>query len=183
MRVIAGTYKGRSLKAVPGMSTRPTTDKVKEAIFSRMGPFFDGGHGLDLFAGSGGLGIEAISRGIDSCIFVDHNGKAIHTIKENLKSLRIDENQYEIYKADAKRALKACGKRELQFDLIMLDPPYKLQNHMDLISIIEEYQLLKDNGWIMCEHDAKDELTDTDQFEIVKREEYGMIGITLFRQK
>lgn len=183
MRVISGTFKGRSLKAVPGMNTRPTTDKVKEAIFQVMGPYFEGGLGLDLFAGSGGLGIEALSRGLDRCIFVDHNAKAIHTIKENLSTLHISEEQFEIYKADAIRALKACAKRELQFDLIMIDPPYKLRNHLKLINLIEEHQLLKGSGWILCEHDSKDVLSDTSFFSVFKRVDYGMIGITLFRKK
>ncbi|MET3698107.1 16S rRNA (guanine(966)-N(2))-methyltransferase RsmD [Bacillus oleivorans] len=183
MRVIAGTYKGHSLKAVPGMNTRPTTDKVKESVFHRIGPFFNGGLGLDLFAGSGGLGIEALSRGLDRCIFVDHNGKAIQIIKENISALRISEEQVEIYKADAKRALKACAKRELKFDLIMLDPPYKLKNHMELVEQIEKLGLLKESGQILCEHDAKDVLTETAHFSIMKREEYGMIGVTIFQKQ
>ncbi|HWO74817.1 MAG TPA: 16S rRNA (guanine(966)-N(2))-methyltransferase RsmD [Bacillus sp. (in: firmicutes)] len=183
MRVIAGTYKGHTLKAVPGMNTRPTTDKVKEAVFHRIGPFFNGGLGLDLFAGSGGLGIEALSRGLDRCIFVDHNGKSIQIIKENISALRISEEKVEIYKADAKRALKACAKRELQFDLIMLDPPYKLRNHMELVEQIENLNLLKESGMILCEHDAKDVLSDTSQFSIWKREEYGMIGVTIFQKR
>ncbi|RBN41004.1 16S rRNA (guanine(966)-N(2))-methyltransferase RsmD, partial [Priestia megaterium] len=91
MRVVAGLYKGHALKAVPGYSTRPTTDKVKEAIFNMIGPFFEGGTALDLFGGSGGLGIEALSRGIDKVIFVDRDGKAIQTIKANLASCRLED--------------------------------------------------------------------------------------------
>ena len=86
MRVVSGSCKGKHLKAVPGNTTRPTTDKVKEAIFNMIGPYFDGGIGLDLFAGSGGLGIEALSRGLDKVIFVDRDGKAIQTIRENIHS-------------------------------------------------------------------------------------------------
>ncbi len=77
MRVVSGSCKGKALQAVPGNSTRPTTDKVKEAMFNMIGPYFEGGIGLDLFAGSGGLGIEALSRGLDKMIFVDRDGKAI----------------------------------------------------------------------------------------------------------
>ena len=77
MRVVSGNYKGKGLKAVPGNSTRPTTDKVKEAMFNMIGPYFDGGIGLDLFAGSGGLGIEALSRGLDKVIFVDRDAKSL----------------------------------------------------------------------------------------------------------
>ena len=81
MRVVSGTAKEEHLKAVPGNATRPTTDKVKEAMFNMIGPYFDGGIGLDLFAGSGGLGIEALSRGMDKVIFVDRDDKAIQTIQ------------------------------------------------------------------------------------------------------
>lgn len=87
MRVIAGDYKGRPLKSVPTHKTRPTTDKVKEAVFHGIGPFFDGGRALDLFAGSGGLGIEAISRGVDSCVFVDQQHQAVKTVYENIELL------------------------------------------------------------------------------------------------
>ena len=89
MRVVAGTLKGRSIKAVKGTNTRPTTDKVKESIFNIIGPYFDGGVALDLFGGSGNLGIESLSRGIDRVIFVDRETIAINTIKQNVKDLKI----------------------------------------------------------------------------------------------
>ncbi len=84
MRVIAGEYKGRPLKAVPGDNTRPTTDKVKESIFNIIGPYFDGGYCFDMFSGSGGLAIEAVSRGIDHAILSEKNNKAIKIIHENI---------------------------------------------------------------------------------------------------
>lgn len=99
--------KGRSLKAVAGTSTRPTTDKVKESIFNMIGPYFDGGRGLDLFAGSGGLGIEALSRGFEHCIFVDRDFKAIQTVKSNLKTLELTKHA-QVYRNDAERALRCC---------------------------------------------------------------------------
>src|SRR5699024_11846585 len=97
MRVIAGTHRGRLLKAVPGDTTRPTTDKIKEAVFHMLGPFFQGGTCIDLFAGRGALGIEALSRGIDHAIFIDKSPKAIHTINRNLKVLQLVV-QLEIYR-------------------------------------------------------------------------------------
>lgn len=84
MRIIAGEYGGRRLKAVPGMKTRPTTDKVKEAMFNMIGPYFNGGKSLDLFAGSGGLSIEAVSRGITTATLIDHQYQAIKTIRDNI---------------------------------------------------------------------------------------------------
>ena len=126
MRVVSGKCKGHPLKAVPGNTTRPTTDKVKESIFNMIYPYFDGGIALDLFGGSGGLGIEALSRGIDKAIFVDRDSKAIKVIHQNLESCRVQE-QAEVYRNDAERAVKALIKREMSFDLILIDPPYKEQ--------------------------------------------------------
>lgn len=183
MRVIAGAFKGRHLKAVSGMNTRPTTDKVKESVFQMIGPYFDGGLGLDLFAGSGSLGIEALSRGLHRCIFIDVNGKAIQTIKQNLASLSLMEDSTEVYKADAKRALKACAKRKLSFDFIAMDPPYKLHYHKQMLEEIEKLNLLNGGGWILCEHDSQDTLTDTKQLSVVRKETYGTIGITIYRKQ
>src|SRR5690606_17308184 len=105
----AGQAKGLPLKAVPGKTTRPTTDKVKESIFNMIGPFFDGGTAVDLFAGSGGLGIEALSRGIEHAVFTDKDKKAIDTIQANLQKTKM-EDQAQVYRADAERALKAMKK-------------------------------------------------------------------------
>ncbi len=95
MRVVAGEYGGRRLKAVPGMKTRPTTDKVKEAMFNIIGPYLEGGQVLDLFAGSGGLSIEAVSRGADHATLVDRQYQAIKTIHENL-SVTKEEDKFTI---------------------------------------------------------------------------------------
>ena len=182
MRVIAGKRKGQGLKAVPGNETRPTTDKIKEAIFQSIGPFFDGGLVLDLFAGSGSLGIEALSRGMDRAIFVDKQGKAIHTIKENLKSVKMTD-QAEVFRADALRALKAAAKKGLVFDLILLDPPYGKVNLSSLIQEITEHELIKQSGLIYCEHDPQDELPEeTVNLTIQKQEVYSStIAVTIYR--
>ncbi|MBO9130284.1 16S rRNA (guanine(966)-N(2))-methyltransferase RsmD [Bacillus sp. 165] len=181
MRVVSGKYKGHPLKAVPGMSTRPTTDKVKEAIFNMIGPYFEGGVALDLFGGSGGLGIEALSRGMDKVIFVDRDGKAIQTIKQNLGTCKLIE-QAEVYRNDAERALKALLKRELSFDLILLDPPYKDQQIISLISVIDTHGLLNESGVIMAEHDTAAELPkQIGRLMRIKYETYGITGISIYK--
>ncbi|MFS0654227.1 16S rRNA (guanine(966)-N(2))-methyltransferase RsmD [Bacillus sp. 179-C3.3 HS] len=183
MRVISGTRKGRSLKAVPGQSTRPTTDKVKESIFNMIGPYFEGGRALDLFAGSGGLGIEALSRGFDHCIFVDRDMKAIQTIKGNLSQLALTD-QSEVFRNDAKRALAAVVKREESFQAIFLDPPYKDQKLKDLLDTIDEHALLTDDGVIVCEHDKGVDLPhEAGLLEIARQELYGMTGVTIYRKR
>lgn len=182
MRVVAGTLKGRSIKAVKGTNTRPTTDKVKESIFNIIGPYFDGGIALDLFGGSGNLGIESLSRGIDKVIFVDRETIAINTIKQNVKDLKI-EDQVEIYRNDAFKALKAIVKRGLQFDLILLDPPYKGQRINEIIEFIHENELLAIDGIIMAECLKEDELHESiGDIHQVKREIYGITAITIYNR-
>lgn len=180
MRVVSGKCKGRSLKAVPGNSTRPTTDKVKEAIFNMVGPYFDGGIGLDLFAGSGGLGIEALSRGLDKVIFVDRDKNAVQTIHENIQKCGM-EQQAEIFRNDAERALKAVSKRDLQLNYIVLDPPYKKQQLEKLLEIIAENNLLHPNGVIICEHGSEFELPDQIiNFVKNKQEQYGITAVSIY---
>jgi 16S rRNA (guanine966-N2)-methyltransferase len=182
MRVISGSCKGRVLKSVPGNQTRPTTDKVKESIFNMIGPYFHGGVALDLFAGSGGVGIEALSRGMDKAIFVDRHPKAIQTIKQNVSLCKL-EDKSEIYRNDAFRALKALIKRQLTFDCVFLDPPYKQQELEKILHILDNEQLVNENGFVVCEHEANVQLpNEVGQFQVIKKETYGIIGITIFQR-
>ncbi|MFK2824892.1 16S rRNA (guanine(966)-N(2))-methyltransferase RsmD [Bacillus sp. B190/17] len=181
MRVISGTQKGIPLKAVSGKDTRPTTDKVKESIFNMIGPYFSGGFGLDLYAGSGGLGIEALSRGFSKMIFVDRDMKAVQTVKANLATCHFLDHS-EVYRNDAERALKAVTKRGLMFDGIFLDPPYKKQQLERLLEWIDEKQLLTKNGFIVCEHGSDDVLAeDIGNLHQVKVETYGIIRVSIFK--
>ncbi|WP_100330808.1 16S rRNA (guanine(966)-N(2))-methyltransferase RsmD [Bacillus xiapuensis] len=181
MRVISGTHKGVSLKAVPGQNTRPTTDKVKESIFNMIGPYFSGGIGLDLFAGSGGLGIEALSRGFEKVLFVDREMKAVQTIKGNLASCGFTDRS-EVYRNDAERALKAVSKRELAFHGIFLDPPYKKQQLEKLMHYIEEKRLLDNQGFIVCEHSSNISLPEAvGRLDQVRMETYGMIRVSIYK--
>ncbi|HLU23630.1 MAG TPA: 16S rRNA (guanine(966)-N(2))-methyltransferase RsmD [Bacillaceae bacterium] len=180
MRVISGYYKGRQLKSVPGKQTRPTTDKVKETMFNVIGPYFSGGLGLDLFAGSGGLGIEALSRGLDKVIFVDRDMNALQTIKANVGLCGL-EDKCEIYRNDAERALKSIIKREIQFDCIFLDPPYRKQKLESLLNMIEQNNLLTMNGTVVCEHGTDVVLPKKiGNLEQGKTSDYGNIGLTIY---
>ncbi|MDQ0198476.1 16S rRNA (guanine(966)-N(2))-methyltransferase RsmD [Neobacillus ginsengisoli] len=180
MRVVSGICKGRPLKAVPGNTTRPTTDKVKEAIFNMIGPYFEGGIGLDLFAGSGGLGLEALSRGLEKVIFIDREPKAIQIIYENIHACSF-EDKSEVYRNDSDRALKALMKREISFDYIFLDPPYKKQQLLNLIEKINKQHLLKDGGIIVCEHSHDVELPKSiGKLTQIKHEQYGIIAVTIY---
>ncbi|EUJ36216.1 RsmD family RNA methyltransferase [Listeria weihenstephanensis FSL R9-0317] len=159
MRVIAGERKGHHLKAVPGTNTRPTTDKIKESLFSIIGPFFDGEKVLDLFAGSGGLGIEALSRGASECVFIDQAQAAIKTVHLNVSACHL-EAQAHIFRNESKRALKLLAKNAWAFDLVFLDPPYKKQQLEQLMTSLAELELVNDEALAICEHDADAKLPD-----------------------
>jgi 16S rRNA (guanine966-N2)-methyltransferase len=125
--VIAGTYGGRRLTAPPGSSTRPTSDRVRGALFSILGARIDGARVLDLFAGSGALGIEALSRGAESAVFVDDAPAAIRAIRGNLEALGLSAG---VRRVDALRHLGAASSDGAQYDLIFLDPPYRLADSL-----------------------------------------------------
>lgn len=181
MRVIAGSAKGRPLKSALGNNTRPTTDKVKEALFSMITPYLDGGTVLDLFAGTGGLGIEALSRGMEFAVFIDQNKNSIDIIKDNIEFCGFTD-RVEIYRNDAERALRILSKRGIKFDLIFLDPPYKLENYLRIISFIAENEMMSEEGIIVAEHDAKYFLPENiKSFSRIKSALYGNIGLTIYQ--
>ncbi|WP_422657346.1 16S rRNA (guanine(966)-N(2))-methyltransferase RsmD [Paenibacillus sp. EC2-1] len=180
MRVVAGSAKGRPLKSVPGMGTRPTTDKVKEAIFSMIGPYFDGGDALDLFAGTGGLGIEALSRGMERAVFIDMESKSIETVKANLKSTGFESNA-EIYRNEAGRAIKALEKRKYIFDLVFLDPPYRMKNGDALMTEMATRGLLSAGALLVLEYESNytypEEISG---FLHLRTAKYGETAVSIF---
>ncbi len=184
MRVIAGEYKGRQLKSLAGSNTRPTSDKIKESIFHILGPFFEGGACLDLFAGSGSLGIEAISRGMDSVVFVEKSSAAIRVIHNNVDLLKM-RTFSEIYKIDASRALHILSKKKLQFDLIFLDPPYEKGDYEKIIHRIVEGNILSSLGRIYIEHSPEKELIFNDEkLDTVYEKKYNATtSITILQNK
>lgn len=184
MRIVSGKFGGRRLSAVPGMATRPTTDKVKEALFNIIGPYFDGGTSLDLFGGSGGLSIEAVSRGVDTAVLVDRQYQAIKTIKKNIAVTKHPE-QFKVFKMDATKALGVLAKKGFHFNLIFLDPPYAKQQIVKNMTEMATKGLLTDGALIVAETDdsAKLPLTDWDDFTFVKQQSYGITFLTIYRYK
>lgn len=181
MRVVAGERKGMPLKAITGNTTRPTTDKVKEAIFNMIGPFFNGGIALDLFAGSGGLGIEALSRGMDKAIFVEKDARAYQTLLENIKKCRYEEH-VETFRTDAKRAIKGFLKRDIVLDMVFLDPPYHQKEYYELVNVLVENNKIHDSGIILCEHAKEIQLPDHfGKFLLDRQETYGGTIISIYR--
>lgn len=134
MRVVSGNYGGRPLKTLAGKTTRPTTDKVKGAIFNMIGPYFEGGRVLDLFAGSGSLAIEAISRGMDHAILVEKDRAAQQVILENIKMTKESE-KFQLLKMSAERVLSNLSET---FDLVLLDPPYAKEQIVENLELLQE---------------------------------------------
>ena len=181
MRVVAGERKGMPLKVVDGNTTRPTIDKVKESIFSMIGPFFQGGIAVDLFAGSGGLGIETLSRGADQAIFVEKDNRAYSVLKENIKKCRY-EDVTEVYRNDATRAVKALLKRDIKIDYLFLDPPYHKTEYYDLVTALVEGDKLAEDAIILCEHDKKVKLPESyGPYTCVRQELYSSTIISIYR--
>jgi len=181
MRVIAGEHRGRPLAAVPGKGTRPTTDKVKESMFNMIGPYFAGGWVLDLYAGTGGLAIEALSRGAERAVCVDIDGKAVAVARQNLASLGLTERA-EVYRNDAVRAVRVLAKRGIRFALVFLDPPYAQQNIARDIRLLEQCALLASDAWIVAEHDAAVSLPEQiGGCRLDRKAEYGDTCITIYR--
>lgn len=180
MRVIAGSARGIRLKMVPGNHVRPTSDRVKETLFQVIGPFFDGGWALDLFAGTGALGIEAVSRGCDRVVFVDRSRASVNTIKENLQKTGFIERS-EVYREDARSALRRLVRRGIQFRLIFLDSPYRENLLSPVLKQIAAGSLLQKGGIVVAEHSVRTPPPDQiARLRAYRRLTFGETAVTLF---
>ncbi len=150
MRVIAGSARRLQLETVPGMDTRPTTDKIKETLFNILQPRVGGSDFLDLFAGSGAIGIEALSRGASSAVFVENDRRAVTCIKKNLEHTRFTEKSV-VLPFEAMSSLARLEREGRQFDLIFMDPPYRKELEKAAILRIAGGSLLAEDGWVIAE--------------------------------
>ncbi len=171
MKILSGKYKGRNLKGFTIDGTRPTMDRVKESLFAMIQNQILNSVVLDLFSGSGNLGIEAYSEGASSVYFCDSNYKAVRTIKENLESIGISTSH--VYGYDYQKCLRYFYDCSTKFDIIFLDPPYATNYIEKSICLIEEYSLLNDSGLIVCESDSLDKIVYSESYNCVKEKKYG----------
>jgi 16S rRNA (guanine966-N2)-methyltransferase len=181
MRVISGVVKGRRLKAPFGTSLlRPTSDKVKEAVFDIIGPGIEDARFLDLFCGTGAVGIEALSRGSRNVVFVDSKSSAIDLLKDNLFRCGFDNN-FEIIQCDALQALATLSNRQRKFEYIFLDPPYGSDLILNSMDAISAGHLLLPNARILVEHASKKPVPEkVEGFLMDKEYKFGETMITLF---
>ena len=178
MKIISGKYKGRNLDGHNLDGTRPTMERVKESLFAIIQNHLDNAIVLDLFSGSGNLGIEALSEGASFTYLVDFNKKAADTIKKNLNTIGIKEA--EVINLDYKKALNYLKDKKM--DLIFLDPPYKTDFIEQSIKLIDEYNMLNDDGLIICENDSLDKIVYPDNYEVVKDRKYGDKWVVILKK-
>lgn len=180
MRIVAGTARGRKLKELPGMDTRPTTDKVKESMFNIVQFDIEGRRVLDLFAGTGQLGCEALSRGAGYVTFVDMKKEAARVIKENA-ALVADPDRFEVLQRDA---LAFVGAKPGKYGLVFLDPPYRTGLMEKALEAIAGIDIVAEHGIIVCETGLDETLpTLPEPYEMGREYRYGKIKITLYHRR
>jgi 16S rRNA (guanine(966)-N(2))-methyltransferase RsmD len=175
VRVISGIRKGKLLSAPSGLNTRPTTDKVKEAVFDAIQYDVNGARALDLFAGSGQMGIEAISRGADSCVFIDKDQAALKAVTANVKACGFEDRSV-ILRKDSLVWLEQQPSKS--FDLIFLDPPYEKGLLEQALKTINLFDILSSRGIIICESGAPFKPELSAPYAVKKRYRYGRIHVT-----
>jgi len=198
MRVIAGKYKGRKLILPKDKRIRPTSDRVKEAVFGILGSRVADAQVLDLFAGCGSLGIEALSRGAKSATFVDSNPKCIKAIRENLEYVLGGEKNcarhsfsknkklclaqfFHVARADAGRAIRRFGTNTIKFDIIILDPPYYKGLVKKCLQAIDSCGIIANSGLVLAEHSKRDELPEEiGSLRLMESRKYSNTGVSIY---
>ena len=181
MRVVAGSAKSLKLKTIEGMETRPTQDRIKETLFNMIQYDIPGSTFLDLFSGSGGIGIEALSRGAKEAYFVEKAKPALRCIRENLRYTKLDKKA-QVLATDVNSAIRQLETKNVTFDHIFMDPPYYKNMFIDALSSIDEADLLCDDGIIVVEHDTKDKFVDKiGRLEKTRDKKYGNTTLTFYK--
>ncbi|MCC3865822.1 16S rRNA (guanine(966)-N(2))-methyltransferase RsmD [Terrisporobacter petrolearius] len=181
MRVISGKARGLKLNAPKNDDVRPTTDRVKESLFNMINPYIIDSNILDLFAGTGSLGIECLSRGANKCIFIDNSKESINIIKSNIKKARV-ENESIVLNLDFKSAINSLALKNEKFDVIFMDPPYYKNMFSDALGSIDNKNLLKEDGIIVVEHDTKDRFPDNiGRLYKSRDKKYGNTTLTFYK--
>lgn len=183
MRVIAGEYRGRRLERIEGSDIRPTSDKVKESLFNILGNAVIDSTFLDLFSGTGGVGIEALSRGAKHVVFIDSSIKSIKVLKENLKRLRIEDN-YEAFHTDYSTAINKLHKYNKHFDIIFIDPPYSVGIAEAALKELDHNPIVAHSGVVIVEHDSKDRMPEfVGKLYMYRSRQYGNTTLSFYALK
>ncbi len=178
MRIIGGKFKRKKLAAVPGASTRPTSDRLRESLFNILAGDVADAVVLDLFAGTGALGIEALSRHAHSAVFVDNQSKAVSVINKNIDACSLEKN-IKVYKWDITRNLNCLSGREQLFDLVFIDPPYNLEMIPKTLANLVKIKCLKNDAVIVVEHSSSESVGEIpDCCSMTDIRQYGKTSVT-----
>lgn len=176
MRIIAGKYRSRTVKSVPGTETRPTSDKIKGAVFSSLQQNLENGAMLDCYSGTGNMALEALSRGMSYATMVDMNRQAIMTIKENVKSLQV--KNCEVLQGSI---FSILPKLKYTYRFVYVDPPYAKQENERLLHMLDQYGLVEEEGHVVIESTKEDTFADeVGCFKKVREKLYGITKITYY---
>lgn len=180
MRIISGTLRGREIKGYTIDGTRPTMDRVKESMFAIIQDYIKDSVCLDLFSGTGNLGIEAISNGAKKCYFNDKNKIAVKVIKDNIKKFEI-EDKCDVINKDYLDALDYYKENHIKFNIVFLDPPYENKVITEIFKMLYRKRLLKKNAIVVCEYTCED--LQNDYFDVIKSKNYGYKKVGIYTQK
>lgn len=179
VRVISGSARGLKLNTPGDDRVRPTTDRVKESMFNIVQDWVYDSQVLDLFAGSGALGIEALSRGASQAVFCDNSLDSIKIIKSNIEKARVVDRS-QIVSGDFKRCLRDMEAKNQSFDMIFVDPPYYKELFEEVLDTIRACKILKKDGIVIVEHDAKKPIGQVEGLEVYKEKKYGITMLTFY---
>jgi len=179
MRITGGILRGRVLKATPGLKVRPTSDKTRQAIFNILMNDIAGARVLDLFAGSGAMGIEALSHGAEDAVFIEVGRAQVNVIRTNLKTMGLEG---EVIAGDYKTSSRALGTAGRNFDIIFADPPYQDFAPLEIIDTVLQYSLLAPGGLLIIEHKSGQE-TATERMWLIKQRRFGQTEVSFYGEK
>lgn len=182
MKIISGTLKGRNIEGYNIEGTRPTMDRVKESLFGMIQDYIKDSTVLDLFAGSGNLGVEAISNGAKIAYFIDNNPEVIKVLNKNIANLDI-KSKSRVILSDWKKALNTFATQNIKFDLIFIDPPYAYDVYEKILNKVSTLNLLSDDGLIIMEHSNLHLPTTYENLTLYKERNYGNKSINIYIKK
>jgi 16S rRNA (guanine(966)-N(2))-methyltransferase RsmD len=181
LRVISGSAKGHGLKTIKGDTTRPTSDKVKGALYNIIAAYVEGSTVLDMFAGTGSLGIEALSRGAASAAFFDRSQQCCGIIKENLQHTKLTEKAL-VYNTDFSAGIEKMHREGHKFDIIIMDPPYNKNFIQEALKLLAINDIMMDDGIIIAEHSVMDKLPEScGKLKVIDTRKYGDTMITIYK--
>jgi 16S rRNA (guanine(966)-N(2))-methyltransferase RsmD len=181
MRIISGSARGLKLKAPEGLKTRPTTDRIKESLFNILAPYLLDCRFLDLFSGSGAIGLEALSRGAEKAVFVDSGEESISVIKHNVTAARLMQNA-EIMRCDVATAIERLASKGEKFDLIFMDPPYNKALADMAVKKIAECDILAEDGFIVAEQSTDEAEPVAEGMEVYRIKDYKITKMIFIRK-